>query len=88
MSFAGDQKFLDSLQTFPRDFPFNIRISNVYIRGGKRTREGQKVMRCRRPRMTEEALKNLLKRHGKEIMEEEEVKADREGGKDKNNNRE
>ena len=34
LSFTGDQKFLDSLQRFPRDFPFNIRIANVYIRGG------------------------------------------------------
>ena len=73
LSFTGDQKFLDSLQRFPKDFPFNIRISNVYIRGGERTSEGQKVLRRRRPRMTEEALKNLLRRHGKEILEEEEA---------------
>ena len=78
LSFTGDQKFLDSLQKFPKDFPFNIRISNVYIRGGERTSEGQKVMRKRRPRMTEEALKNLLKRHGKEILEEEEAE-DKQG---------
>ena len=73
LSFTGDQKFLDSLQKFPRDFPFNIRIANVYIRGGERTSEGQKVLRRRRPRMTAEALKNLLQRHGKEILEEEEA---------------
>ena len=99
--FTGDQKFLDSLQCFPRDFPFNIRISNVYIRGGERTREGQKVLRRRRPRMKEEALKNLLHRHGKEILEEEEEEASRNAeapdasasasasghSKDKNNNR-
>ena len=30
-------------------------------------------LRRRRPRMTEEALKNLLQRHGKEILEEEEA---------------
>ena len=88
LSFTGDQEFLDSLQKFPRDFPFNIRISNVYIRGGERTTEKQTVLRRRRPRMTEEALKTLLKRHGKEILEDEEEEAGKEGGKDKNNNRE
>ena len=36
LSFTGDQKFLDSLHQFPKDYPFNIRISNVYIRGGER----------------------------------------------------
>ena len=84
MSFTGDQTFLDSLQRFPCDFPFNIRIANVYIRGGGRTSEGQKVLRRRRPRMTSEALKNLLQRHGKEIVEdaeEDEAKA-AEGGKE------
>ena len=73
LSFTGDQTFLDSLQRFPRDFPFNIRIANVYIRGGERAKEGQTVLRRRRPRMTAEALKNLLKRHGKEIAEEAEA---------------
>ena len=73
LSFTGDQKFLDSQQRFPQDFPFNIRIANVYLRGGERTNEGQKVLRRRRPRMTEEALKNLLQRHGKEILEEEQA---------------
>ena len=34
LSFTGDQEFLDSLQRFPRDFPFNIDIANVHIRGG------------------------------------------------------
>ena len=73
LSFTGDQTFLDSLQRFPRDYPFNIKIANVYIRGGERTNEGQKVLRRRRPRMTEEALKRLLQRHGKEIREDAEA---------------
>ena len=63
---------LVSLQRFPKEFPFNIKIANVYIRGEKRTSEGQKVLRRRRPRMTEDALKNLLCRHGKEIVEDAE----------------
>ena len=69
-SFTGDQTFLDSLQKLPRDFPFNIRIANVYIRGGERVKEGQTVLRRRRPRMTADSLKNLLRRHGKEIADE------------------
>ena len=47
LSFTGDQKFLDSLQCFPRDFPFNIRIANVYIRGVKERVKGRRC--CRRP---------------------------------------
>ena len=73
LSFTGDQAFLDSLQRFPRDFPFHIKLANVYIRGGERTNEAQRVLPRRRPRMTSEALKNLLKRHGREILEEEEA---------------
>ena len=68
---------MDSLQKFPWDYPFNIKIANVYIRGGKRTSEGQKVLRRRRPRMTAEALKNLLQRHGKEIVEDAEAQVDK-----------
>ena len=81
MSFTGDQVFLDSLQKFPKDFPFNIRIANVYIRGGERVKEGQTVLRRRRPRMTAESLKNLLRRHGKEITDEATAEEDE---KDKN----
>ena len=76
LSFTGDQVFLDSLQRFPRDFPFNIRIANVYIRGGERVKEGQTVLRRRRPRMTSDSLRNLLKRHGKEIADEADAEED------------
>ena len=79
LSFTGDQTFLDSLQRFPRDFPFNIKIANVYIHGGERMSEGQKVLRQRRPRMTAESLKNLLQRHGKEIVEDAEKDDDAKG---------
>ena len=82
LSFTGDQTFLDSLQRFPRDFPFNIKIANVYIRSGERTSEGQKVLRRRRPRMTAEALKNLLHRHGKEIVEDAEKEDPVKGNND------
>ena len=88
LSFTGDQTFLDSLQRFPRDFPFSVRIANVYIRGGERTTEGQRTAHRRRPRMTEDALRNLLRRHGKEILEEEEAAdAEKNSASDKNNNR-
>ena len=73
ISFSGDQIFLDSLHGFPKDFPFSIKLANVYIRGGERTSKGSGAMqRRRRPRMTEESLKKLLERHGKEIVEEAE----------------
>ena len=83
VSFTGDQTFLDSLQRFPRGFPFSIKLANVYIRGGARTTEGQSTIRRRRPRMTEEGLRNLLKRHGKEIVDEAE-EHDAQNGTDKN----
>ena len=74
LSFSGDQAFLDSLHGFPRDFPFSIKLANVYIRGGERTSKGAGAsQRRRRPRMTEEALKKLLERHGKEIVEDAEA---------------
>ena len=90
LSFTGDQTFLDSLQRFPKDFPFNIRIANVYIRGGERTAEGKSTALRRRPRMTAESLKNLLRRHGKEIADEanaEEDAKDKANGKNPEGNR-
>ena len=84
LSFTGDQAFLDSLHNFPKDFPFSIKLANVYIRGGERTTKGQGEQRRRRPRMTEEALKKLLERHGKEIVEDaEEDDESRSGNRQK-----
>ena len=80
LSFTGDQKFLDSLHAFPRGFPFSVKLANVYIQGGERTTEGQATQRRRRPRMTEQALKDLLARHGKEIIDEAEEKNDEHSG--------
>ena len=56
-----------------REGVFSIKISNVYIEGGDRTREGKPVLRRRRPRMTEAALKELLARHGKKILDDAEA---------------
>ena len=37
VAFEGNQKFLDSLHKFPKDYPFSIRFGgNLYIRGGDR----------------------------------------------------
>ena len=70
LSFTGDQAFLDSLHGFPRGFPFSVKLANIYIQGGERTRTGQTGQRRRRPRMTEAALKELLARHGKESIDD------------------
>ena len=76
LSFTGDQKFLDSLHAFPRGFPFSVKLANVYIQGGERTKVGHTGHRQKRPKMTEDALKKLLARHGKEIINEAEEEND------------
>ena len=80
LSFTGDQKFLDSLHAFPRGFPFSVKLANVYIQGGERTKAGQNSQRRRRPRMTEQALKELLARHGKETIDDAKEKNDERAG--------
>ena len=67
---------MDSLHAFPQGYPFIVKLSNVYIQGGERTRAGVAPQRRRRPRMTEAALKELLARHGKEAMDDAEVEND------------
>ena len=76
LSFTGDQKFLDSLHQFPHGFPFSVKLANIYIQGGERTRTGQTTQRKKWPKMTEEALKALLSRHGKDIIDDAEEKND------------
>ena len=76
LTFTGDQKFMDSLHAFPRGYPFVVKLSNVYIQGGERTRVGVAPLRRRRPRMTDAALKELLARHGKEAMDDAEAEND------------
>ena len=80
LSFTGDQAFLDSLHAFPRGFPFSVKLANVYIQGGERTKAGQTSQRRRRPRMTEQALKELLARHGKDIIDDAEDEHDKHSG--------
>ena len=80
MSFTGDQAFLDSLHAFPRGFPFSVKLANIYIQGGERTRAGQTPQRRRRPRMTEQALKELLACHRKEVLDDAEDQNDEHPG--------
>ena len=81
LSFTGDQKFLDSLHAFPRGFSFSVKLANVYIQGGERTKVGQASQRQKRPKMTEDALKKLLARHWKEIIDDAEEKNDKRANK-------
>ena len=75
-TFTGDQKFMDSLHAFPRGYPFHIKLANVYIQGGERSRAGATAQRRRRPRMTDAALKELLARYGKDAMNDAEAEND------------
>ena len=68
-----DSRTSEATYSAKYELKFDYDPSTEDIRGGERTSEGQKVMRRRRPRMTAESLKNLLQRHGKEILEEEEA---------------
>ena len=88
LSFTGDQAFLDSLRNFPRNFPFSIKLANVFIRGGDRAAPGAIPQKRRRPRMTEEGLRTLLARYGREDVEDAEKDEENhaQSAKDKNNN--
>ena len=55
---SGNQAFLDSLQGFPKDFPSDIKIANVYIRGGTRTEEAKHP--ARRPKITRGSIEACL----------------------------
>ena len=87
LTFTGDQKFLDSLHSFPRGFPFHIKIVNVYIQGRERTRTRTSATQVRRhrPKMTEEGLKALLAQHSKELLDEAEEEADNQAHRDSQN---
>ena len=64
---SGTQEFLDSLQKFPKDFPFNIHMANVYIRGGTRTDEA-KGNHIRRPKIGRKSIEDLVKRNMDAIL--------------------
>ena len=63
ITFTGDEEFLDSLHSFPSNFPFSIKIANAYIRGGDRVKERYAGGKSQRPRISQGALRDLLKRN-------------------------
>jgi hypothetical protein len=81
VSFTGNQEFLDSLHQFPREYPFDVKVGNLYIRGGERTEvEYTRQRRSKRPKMTQEALQTLLKRNSGGIANEAEEAEDKLAG--------
>jgi hypothetical protein len=72
VSFTGDQDFLDSLHKFPRDYPFDVKVGNIYIRGGDRTDLAypkNRQTRAIRPKMSAAALHALLTANKGEIVD-------------------
>ena len=66
---SGTQEFLDSLQRFPKDFPFDIQMANVYIRGGTRTDEARG--KPRQPKIKRGAMEELVRRNIAEILKQQ-----------------
>jgi hypothetical protein len=83
VSFTGDQDFLDSLYQFPRDYPFDVKVGNIYIRGGDRTEQScPRSVRGRtaRPKMTQAALHELLAKNRGDIVDQAMAAEDRLAG--------
>ena len=66
VAMTGTPEFMDSLQHFPKDFPFSITMANVFIRGG--TRSDESHANARRPKISEVALQGLIKRNMAKII--------------------
>ena len=64
--FSGNQDFLDSLQNFPKDFPFDIHIGNVYVRGGTRT--GESKRKSKRPNINPGSIEKIVLKSVNDIM--------------------
>ena len=69
ITFTGDEEFLDSLHSFPSNFPFSIKIANAYIRGGDRVKERYAGGKSQRPRISQGALRDLLKRNSNQMAD-------------------
>lgn len=63
MSFTGDEAFLDSLNSFPANFPFSVKLANCYIRGGHRIKERFAGIKPQQPKMAMSTVRELLKRN-------------------------
>ena len=63
MAFEGDQRFMDSLLTHPKDFPFSVRFGgNLYIRGGDRIDPTYpSAVQPARPRMKRDAVRQFVR---------------------------
>ena len=63
VAFEGNQAFMDSLVTHPKDFPFSVRFGgNLYIRGGERINpEDPAAIQPLRPRLKRDAVRQLVK---------------------------
>ena len=70
ISFTGDEAFLDSLHSFPANFPFNVKLANCYIRGGDRVKERYAGTKPQRPKMAMSAVRELLRRNSTTITNE------------------
>ena len=69
ITFTGDEEFLDSLHSFPSNFPFSIKIANAYIRGGDRVKERYAGGKSQRPKISQGALRDLLKRNSNQLAD-------------------
>ena len=76
ISFTGDEAFLDSLHSFPANFPFSVKLANCYIRGGDRVKERYAGTKPQRPKMAMSEVQELLRRNSititNEALDEEE----------------
>ena len=70
ISFTGDEAFLDSLHSFPANFPFRVKLANCYIRGGDRVKERYAGTKPQRPKMAMSAVRELLRRNSTTITNE------------------
>ena len=57
-----------------RDFPFDIRVGNVYIRGGTRTEDGKG--KFRRPKIGANAIQTLVMKSVEDIMRKQNLQDD------------
>ena len=60
---------MDSLYSFPSNFPFSIKIANAYIRGGDRVKQRYAGGKSQRPKISQGALRDLLKRNSNQMAE-------------------
>ena len=70
VAFEGDQAFMDSLLTHPRDYPFSVQFGgNLYIRGGDRIDpEDPAAIKSSRPRLKRDAVRQFVKGSQNEIL--------------------